>query len=59
MNYPSTPSHLELVKRREISSSSSERYFQIYKDDIACILIEPIQAEGGDRHCLQFHEAFD
>lgn len=33
-------------------------YFQIYKDDIACILIEPIQAEGGDRHFRpQFHEA--
>ncbi len=27
-----------------------ERAFQERKDDIACIIIEPIQAEGGDRH---------
>lgn len=35
-----------------------EQYFQTFKDDIACILIEPIQGEGGDRHFrLEFHQA--
>lgn len=59
MNYPATPSHLELVKKEEkLAIAQIERYFHIYKDDIACILIEPIQAEGGDRHFRpHFHEA--
>ena len=59
MKYPSNPSHIEQVKKEEkLAVAQIERYFQIYKDDIACILIEPIQAEGGDRHFRpQFHEA--
>lgn len=59
MNYPATPDHIEMVKRDErMAVAQIERYFQIYKDEIACILIEPIQAEGGDRHFrTQFHEA--
>lgn len=59
MKYPATPNHVEEVKKDErLAVAQIERYFQIYKDDIACILIEPIQAEGGDRHFRpQFHEA--
>lgn len=59
MKYPSNPSYIEQVKKEEkLAVAQIERYFQIYKDDIACILIEPIQAEGGDRHFRpQFHEA--
>ena len=59
MHYPATPHHLEMIKKDEkLAVAQIERYFQIYKDDIASILIEPIQAEGGDRHFRpQFHEA--
>lgn len=59
MHYPETPEHIEMVKKDEkLAVAQIERYFQQYKDDIACILIEPIQAEGGDRHFrTQFHEA--
>lgn len=59
MSYPATPEHVELVKKDEkLAVAQIERYFQTYKDEIACILIEPIQGEGGDRHFRpQFHEA--
>ncbi len=59
MYYPETPERIEMVKKDEkLAVAQIERYFQQYKDDIACILIEPIQAEGGDRHFrTQFHEA--
>ena len=59
MNFPKTPHHVELVKKDErLAVAQIERYFKTYKDEIACILIEPIQAEGGDRHFRpQFHEA--
>lgn len=59
MTYPATTEHIEAVKKDErLAVAQIERFFQIYKDEIACILIEPIQAEGGDRHFRpQFHEA--
>jgi L-lysine 6-transaminase len=59
MSYPASPEHVELVKKDEkLAVAQIERYFQTYKDEIACILIEPIQGEGGDRHFRpQFHEA--
>ena len=59
MTYPSTPDVLELVREQEhLAVAQIEQHFSNYKDDIACILIEPIQAEGGDRHFRpQFHEA--
>lgn len=59
MSYPSTTEQIELVKKDEkMAVAQIERYFQTYKDEIACILIEPIQGEGGDRHFRpQFHEA--
>tara|TARA_Y100001935_G_scaffold105768_1_gene87788 strand:- start:165437 stop:166786 length:1350 start_codon:yes stop_codon:yes gene_type:complete len=59
MQYPETPESLADVKKQEhLAVAQIERYFEIYKDDIAAILIEPIQGEGGDRHFrLQFHQA--
>jgi len=51
LRFPVTPAELERVARaeqesiRQIQGAFAER-----KDDIACILIEPIQAEGGDHH---------
>lgn len=42
----------------EQALAQAERYFEIYKDDIACILLEPIQGEGGDNHFrAEFHRA--
>lgn len=59
MTYPSTPERVaEVTKSEQMAIAQAERYFEEFKDDIACILIEPIQGEGGDRHFRpQFHEA--
>ncbi|WP_138430396.1 L-lysine 6-transaminase [Fodinibius saliphilus] len=59
MNYPATDENIrKTVQDEERAIAQAERYFEIYKDDIACIIIEPIQAEGGDRHFrLEFHQA--
>ncbi|MFT5142766.1 MAG: L-lysine 6-transaminase [Rhodothermales bacterium] len=43
--------HLEDIKRREqVCLNQAEHYFQSRKDQIAAIIIEPIQGEGGDNH---------
>ncbi len=57
--YPETSESIESVKKQEeLAIAQAERYFEVYKDDIACILIEPIQGEGGDRHFrIEFHQA--
>lgn len=57
MQFPQTKENVEAVAQQErLAIAQAERYFEIYKDDIACILIEPIQAEGGDRHFRpEFH----
>ena len=59
MTYPVTPEHVEATAAQEkVAIAQAERYFEIYKDDIAGILIEPIQGEGGDRHFRpEFHQA--
>ena len=37
--------------------AQAEMFFQTHKDDIAAIIIEPIQGEGGDNHfSLNFHK---
>ena len=58
-HYPETPESLKTVIAEEkLAVAQAERFFDIYKDDIACILIEPIQGEGGDRHFRpEFHQA--
>ncbi|MDZ7715754.1 MAG: L-lysine 6-transaminase [Balneolaceae bacterium] len=59
MKYPETKEHIrqaEMMEQKAIAQA--ERYFEMYKDDIACIIIEPIQGEGGDNHFrLEFHQA--
>lgn len=57
--YPETPESLvEVIAEENLAIAQVERFFDLYKDDIACILIEPIQGEGGDRHFrLEFHQA--
>ena len=59
MRYPEAPdSNAEVKKQEYLAIAQADRYFKMYPDDIACILIEPIQGEGGDRHFRpQFHEA--
>ena len=51
MTFPLTPERLEEVERAEAESVRQiETAFIEHKDDIAAILIEPIQGEGGDNH---------
>lgn len=40
----------DLILRENISIAQIEKAFNDYKNDIACIIIEPIQGEGGDNH---------
>ncbi|MTI89218.1 MAG: L-lysine 6-transaminase [Balneolaceae bacterium] len=59
MTFPATDAHIDATKQQEaLAIAQAERYFEQHKDDIACILIEPIQGEGGDRHFrVEFHQA--
>lgn len=59
MTYPATDEHIrQTVQHEERAIAQAERYFEIYKDEIACIILEPIQGEGGDRHFRkEFHQA--
>lgn len=43
--------HLKDIERREeLSLNQARHYFREYKDEIAAVIIEPIQGEGGDNH---------
>ncbi|HLR31756.1 MAG TPA: aminotransferase class III-fold pyridoxal phosphate-dependent enzyme, partial [Fodinibius sp.] len=59
MTYPETEKHIrQTAKLEERAIAQAERYFELYRDEIACIIIEPIQAEGGDNHFRpEFHQA--
>jgi L-lysine 6-transaminase len=47
---------VELEEQQALAQA--RQYFETYKDDIACILLEPIQGEGGDNHFrVEFHQA--
>ncbi|HKJ47058.1 MAG TPA: L-lysine 6-transaminase [Balneolales bacterium] len=58
VTYPQTPENEQkVVKSENLAINQAERYFEMYKDDIACIILEPIQGEGGDNHFrLEFHK---
>lgn len=48
----------QAAMEEEQAIAQARQYFESYKDDIACILLEPIQGEGGDNHFrLEFHQA--
>ncbi len=50
MKFP-VESHLEaIIKAEEESIAHIKQAFHVNKDDIAAIIIEPIQGEGGDNH---------
>lgn len=59
MTFPQTAESIADVAAREaIALNQAERYFDIYKDDIAAIILEPIQGEGGDNQFRpEFHQA--
>ena len=49
--FPLTDDRLKDVKAREaLAVAQMERAFERHADDIAAIIIEPIQGEGGDNH---------
>ena len=54
--FPLDGAHLEETERREARAlAQAKQAFRERGDDIACVIIEPIQSEGGDRH---FRPAF-
>jgi L-lysine 6-transaminase len=59
MKFPQNDAAIADVAEREaLAIAQAERYFQTYPDDIAAIILEPIQAEGGDNHFRpEFHIA--
>ncbi|PWN05256.1 L-lysine 6-transaminase [Rhodohalobacter mucosus] len=58
VQYPLTEENINKVALEEKQALAQARqYFETYKDDIACILLEPIQGEGGDNHFrMEFHK---
>ncbi len=47
----------QVQKEEEQALTQARQYFETYKDEIACILLEPIQGEGGDNHFRrEFHQ---
>ena len=51
LRFPVTPAEIERVKTAERATLEQAKHaFAERKDDIACVIIEPIQAEGGDNH---------
>lgn len=58
MVYPLTAENVAITTENEkLAVAQAEMFFQQHKDDIAAIIIEPIQGEGGDNHfTLNFHK---
>src|ERR1700759_3469246 len=51
INFPySDENHDDLLMREELSLAQIKKAFEVNKDDVCAIIIEPIQSEGGDRH---------
>ncbi|SHK17028.1 L-lysine 6-transaminase [Rhodothermus profundi] len=51
LTFPLTEENLErTIRLEQLAIRQAKQYFYEYKDEIACIIIEPIQAEGGDNH---------
>jgi L-lysine 6-transaminase len=54
INFPySDSNHEDLLNRETLSIEQIKKAFEINKDDICAIIIEPIQSEGGDNHVRQ------
>ena len=51
LNFPLTEDSInKTIETEAIALEEINKAFEMYKDDIAAIIIEPIQAEGGDNH---------
>ncbi len=51
MRFPLTEENQEATEKAEqLALDQAKRHFLDRKDDIACIILEPIQGEGGDNH---------
>lgn len=51
LNFPLTEESIQkTIETEAIAIEEINKAFEMYKDDIAAIIIEPIQAEGGDNH---------
>ena len=46
-------SYDDLLKREALSIAQIKNAFEVNKDDICAIIIEPVQSEGGDNHFRQ------
>jgi len=59
MSFPVTQENTaHVVEAEHKALAQAERYFDLHKDHIAAILLEPIQGEGGDNQFRpQFHQA--
>lgn len=59
MTFPANDENItKTIALEQRALAQAERHFEMNKDDIACILIEPIQGEGGDNHFrVEFHRA--
>jgi L-lysine 6-transaminase len=54
INFPySDSNHEDLLNREALSIEQIKKAFEVNKDDICAIIIEPIQSEGGDNHVRQ------
>lgn len=58
MRFPLTAENIAITAQNEkLAVAQAEMFFQQYKDDIAAIILEPIQGEGGDNHfTMNFHK---
>lgn len=51
LSFPLTEENLKLaIEQENIAIEQIKKAFIDYKDDVACIILETIQAEGGDNH---------
>ncbi len=51
ITFPLTPEHLaRVIREEEIAVNQIKEAFRTNKDDIAAIIIETVQGEGGDNH---------
>ncbi|HET6568307.1 MAG TPA: L-lysine 6-transaminase [Rhodothermales bacterium] len=51
IRFPRTEENLEITEKEErLAIAQAKTHFHENRDDIACIIIEPIQGEGGDNH---------